>query len=391
MRVLHLYKDYAPVVGGIENHLRLLAEGLVACGIDTQVLVTNTGPTTVRTRIGSVPVTKTARLLNVSSAPISLPFYPALYRLEAGVDIAHAHLPYPPGEIGQLVLGRSRRFVLTYHSDIVRQRVLGTLYGPLLHLVLRRAHLIAVASPSYVNSSPYLSRVPEKCRVIPYGIDLTRFASTPAVEAAAAELRARYGPRPLLLFVGRLRHYKGLHVLITAMRDVDGHLLVIGSGPMESEWRSQVTTLGLGERITFLGDCSDDEVLAALHAATVFVLPSTNRAEAFGIVQLEAMACGLPVVCTELGTGTSYVNVDGETGFVVPPDDPPALAATLTRILRDDTLRRRLGAAALARCPARVLTRDDAGADDCVLSRGAADRFWILDFGLLWPWRLRRL
>lgn len=349
MRVIHLYKDYAPVVGGIENHLRLLAEGLVACGIDTQVLVTNTGPATVQERIGGVPVTKTARQLNVSSAPISLPFYPWLHRLEAGVDIAHAHLPYPPGELGQLLFGRSRRFVLTYHSDIVRQRMLGALYGPLLHLVLRCVDLIAAASPDYIRSSAYLSRVPEKCRVIPFGIDLARFAATPAVDAAAAAMRARYGPQPLILFVGRLRHYKGLNVLITAMAEIDAHLLVVGQGPMEEAWRSQVTALGLGDRISFLGNLSDEETLAARYAADLFVLPSTNRAEGFGIVQLEAMACGLPVVCTELGTGTSYVNRDGETGLVVPPNDPAALAAAVTRILQDDGLRRRLGTAARAR------------------------------------------
>lgn len=349
MRVIHLYKDYAPVVGGIENHLRLLAEGLAACGIDTQVLVTNRGPETVQARVGGVSVTKTARQLNVSSAPISLPFYPWLHRLEAGVDIAHAHLPYPPGELGHLLLGRSRRFVITYHSDIVRQRLLGALYGPLLHLLLRRVDLIAAASPDYIRSSVYLSRVAEKCRVIPYGIDLARFAATPAVEAAAAELRARFGPKPLILFVGRLRHYKGLNVLITAMREIDAQLLVVGLGPMEEEWRGQAEALGLGGRISFLGELSDDETLAARYAADLFVLPSTNRAEAFGIVQLEAMACGLPVVCTELETGTSFVNREGETGFVVPPNDPAALAAAVTRVLRDDGLRGRLGAAAQGR------------------------------------------
>jgi rhamnosyl/mannosyltransferase len=349
MRVLHIYKDYAPVMGGIENHIGLLAQAQRAQGIDARVLVTNTGPETVETVIKGVPVIKTGRQLNISSAPISLDFYPWLRKLEKGIDITHAHLPYPPGELGHLLLGSSRGLVLTYHSDIVRQKVLGALYSPFLRILLRRADRISVASPTYIRTSPFLAPVAEKCRVLPFGIDLNEFAATPARRQAAAELRARYAPKPLLLFVGRLRHYKGLNVLIDAMRAIDAHLLVIGSGLMEEEWRGQAHTLGLDDRISFLGDLSDADKLVAFHAADLFVLPSNNRAEAFGIVLLEAMACGLPLISTELGTGTSFVNQHEQTGFVVPPNDPEAMAASINRLLSDDALRQTMGAAALQR------------------------------------------
>jgi glycosyltransferase involved in cell wall biosynthesis len=349
MRVLHIYKDYAPVMGGIENHIGLLAQAQRAQGIDARVLVTNTGPETVETVINGVPVIKTGRQLNISSAPISLGFYPWLRKLEKGIDITHAHLPYPPGELGHLLLGSSRGLVLTYHSDIVRQKVLGALYSPFLRLLLRRADRISVASPTYIRTSPFLAPVAEKCRVLPFGIDLNDFAATPALRQAAAELRARYAPRPLLLFVGRLRHYKGLNVLIDAMRAIDAHLLVVGSGLLEAEWRSQAHALGLDDRIHFLGDLSDAGKMVAFHAADLFVLPSNNRAEAFGIVLLEAMACGLPLISTELGTGTSYVNQHEQTGLVVPPNDPQAMAAAINRLLGDDELRQKLGAAALKR------------------------------------------
>ncbi len=349
MRVLHIYKDYAPVMGGIENHIGLLAQAQRAQGIDARVLVTNTGPETVETVIKGVPVIKTGRQLNISSAPISLDFYPWLRKLEKGIDITHAHLPYPPGELGHLLLGSSRGLVLTYHSDIVRQKVLGALYSPFLRILLRRADRISVASPTYIRTSPFLAPVAEKCRVLPFGIDLSEFDATPAQRQAAAELRARYAPKPLLLFVGRLRHYKGLNVLIDAMRAIDAHLLVIGSGLMEEEWRGQAHTLGLDDRVSFLGDLSDADKLVAFHAADLFVLPSNNRAEAFGIVLLEAMACGLPLISTELGTGTSFVNQHEQTGFVVPPNDPEAMAASINRLLSDDALRQTMGAAALQR------------------------------------------
>jgi glycosyltransferase involved in cell wall biosynthesis len=346
IKVLQLYKDYYPVLGGIENHIRMLAEGLRPLDVDVRVLVTNTGSHTVTESIEGVPVTKTGRQLNVSSAPVSLGFFPAVRRLEQGIDIAHAHMPYPPGELAQLLFGRSRRFVATYHSDIVRQRVLGALYRPMLQLVLRATNLIAVSNPVYIQDSPFLRRHADKCRVIHFGVDPARFALTPALAEQAAVWRSRYPGQALILFVGRLRHYKGVNVLIEAMRSVSGaQALIVGIGPLEAAWRQQAADAGVADRVTFLGELSNAEVLAVLHAADVFVLPSTNRAETFGIVQIEAMACGLPVICTELGTGTSYVNRHGETGLVVPPNDAAALTAALNTLLADPALRQALGSA----------------------------------------------
>lgn len=346
MRILYLYKDYYPVLGGIENHIRVLAEGLHGRGVQTHVLVTNTANRTVQETLGGVPVVKTARQINVSSAPVSLPFFSSLHRLEGGMDIAHAHMPYPPGEVAHLLAGRARRFVVTYHSDIVRQRVLGALYRPFLWQVLRQARLIAAASPVYIQDSPFLRHYAAKCRVIHYGMDLARFDATPAVAAEAAAWRARYGKRPLLLFVGRLRHYKGVNVLIEAMGQLpDATALIVGVGPFAAAWQQQVGAAGLHDRVHFLGEQPDAALAALYHAADIFVLPSTNRAETFGLVQVEAMASGRPVICTELGTGTSYVNQHGVTGLVVPPNDPAALAAAARQLLADPQLRASMGEA----------------------------------------------
>lgn len=349
MRVLHIYKDYAPVMGGIENHIAVLAQAQRAQGIDARVLVTNTSSQTIETEIDGVPVVKTGRQVNISSAPVSMGFFPWLRRMEAGIDITHAHLPYPPGELAHMLLGQSRGLVLSYHSDIVRQKVLGMLYSPFLRILLNQADRISVSNPTYIKTSSFLARVAEKCSVIPYGIDQRDFAATPQVRQAADAIRARHAPKPIILFVGKLRHYKGLNVLIDAMRTIDAHLLVIGDGMMEAEWKAQSTALGLDDRITFLGEVSDEEKLPILYASDLFVLPSTNRAEAFGIVLIEAMACGLPLVSTELGTGTSFVNEHETTGLVVPPNDSHALADAINRILGDKALRQRMSDAALAR------------------------------------------
>ncbi|HOU13852.1 MAG TPA: glycosyltransferase [Anaerolineae bacterium] len=343
MRVLQVYKDYYPVVGGIEHHIQLLAEGLREQGVDARVLVTNTDRRTVEGEINGVPVTKTGRQVNVSSAPISLGFCGQLARLSRDADIVHLHFPYPPAEIGQLLVGRGKHFVLTYHSDIVRQKVLGFFYRPFLWQVLRRAERITVSNPQYIQTSRFLQPFADKCVVIHHGVDLTRFTPTPQIQQRAATIRQQYGDVPLILAVGKLRHYKGIDVLIDALKTVEAHALIVGTGPMGPVWQQKARDDGLAERVTFLGEVPEADLIALYHAADIFAFPSTNRAETWGTAQVEAMACGLPVICTELGTGTSYVNQHNVTGLVIPPNDPAALAAALQQLIADPVLRARLG------------------------------------------------
>jgi len=338
LKILQVYKDYYPVLGGIENHIKMLADGLSQRGVDVQVLVTNTGPRTAVEEIEGVPVIKAGCPLRISGAPISPSFYVWMRRLKP--DIAHLHFPNPPGELGQLFLGQSRRLVLTYHSDVVRQKYLLRLYKPFLWKVLAQADRIIATSPNYIRSSLYLSRFADKCVVVPLGIDLKPFENVDKDQVQA--IRRGYGS-PLLLFVGKLRYYKGLEYLFEAMRGIEARLLVVGTGPMRDEWRASVERLGLSDTVYFVGEVSDSDLRFYYHACDLFVLPASHRSEAFGVVQLEAMACGKPVICTELGTGTSYVNVHGETGLVVPPRDPKALVEAISQLLADEALRRRLG------------------------------------------------
>jgi len=338
MRILHIYKDYYPVVGGMENHIKMLSEALVQRGHQVTVLVTHPTSRTHIEEINGVYVIKAGRLATVASAPLSLAL-PIILRRQRP-DIAHLHFPYPIGEVSQLLFGRASRTIITYHSDVVRQKGLLKLYRPLLWKALHKADGIIATSPKYIDTSPYLSRVREKCTVIPLGLELQRFLHVS--ESQVEPIQEAYGS-PLLLFVGRLRYYKGLEYLLAAMSEIPCKLLIVGSGPMEDGWRQLARSLGLSDKVVFLGQVTDDDLPPYYHASDIFVLPASERSEAFGTVQVEAMASGLPVVCTELGTGTSFVNVHGQTGLVVPPADPPALAAAILKLLASEDLRRTIG------------------------------------------------
>lgn len=340
MRVVHVYKDYYPVAGGIENTVRMLATELARRpGFEMVVLTTNTGPRTERLTIDGVEVIKAGRQLAVASTPISLPLLVEMGRLKP--DIAHLHFPYPWGEVAYLLSGRGR-MVLSYHSDIVKQGRLLRFYEPFLWRVLDRAEVIVATSPNYVESSPYLRRFVSKCTVVPCGVDIARFER---VDPARVDALKNWFGHPLVLFVGVFRYYKGLPYLIEAMKHVDARLVLVGRGPLEGTLRSRAAEIGLGDKVVFAGFVPDEDLAAYYHAADVYVLPASHRSEALGISTMEAMACGVPVVTTELGTGTSYVNLDGLTGLVVPPANPLALAGAINRLLADGDLRRKMGQA----------------------------------------------
>src|SRR3954453_14447336 len=352
MHILQIYKDYFPVLGGIENHVRDLSEALAARGHRVTVLVTSLDRRTITEQPQpGLTIIKAARSLHLASTPLSLAILRIAHDLRP--DIVHLHFPYPPGDLAAMALPGRPPLVVTYHSDIVRQRALLQAYRPLLELTIRRATRILPTSPNYLVSSPFLRRYAARCAVAPLGLDAERFAR--AAPRRVAAIRARYDA-PLVLFVGRLRYYKGLHVLLDAMPSVRGELLIGGGGPERERLERQAAQLGIAERVHFLGDIPDDDLPALFQAADVFVMPAHLRAEALGLAQIEALASGLPCVSTELGTGTSFANRHGETGLVVPPGDAPALAKALNTLLADAELRQRFGTAGRRRV-ATLFTR----------------------------------
>jgi rhamnosyl/mannosyltransferase len=338
MNILHLYKDYFPVLGGIENHLKVVAEAQAAAGHQVTALVCNPGRRTLVEKVNGVEIIKAGRLTTAASMPLSLAQPWRLARSRP--DVIHIHSPYPLGEAANWLLGRAKATVITHHSDIVRQRTLLRFYSPMLRRVLQAADRIIATSPRYIESSPWLHPVREKCRVVPLGVDPARFS--PADRTQAGPLQ--------LLFVGRLRYYKGLDTLLQALPQApEVRLTIVGTGPMQAEWDQLSHALGLAKRVTFAGEIDDADLPAWYRQADLFVLPANARSEAFGMVLLEAMASGLPCITTELGTGTSWIVQDGVTGLVVPPADPPALAQAINTLVHNESLRRQFGQAALAR------------------------------------------
>jgi rhamnosyl/mannosyltransferase len=262
----------------------------------------------------------------------------------ANADILHIHLPNPVAILAYMASGFTGKLIFTYHSDIVRQKILGSAFSSILHRALDQSHAIIATSDNYLKTSHTLSAHLDRCHVIPLGIPLDRFRDPdPHI---VDWIRNQYGPS-IVVALGRLVRYKGFDHLLRAMTKVDGHLLLIGNGPLREELEALSRSLGIHDRVTILSGVSD--VVPYYHAADVFVLPSINRSEAFGLVQLEAMACGKPVINTALNSGVPFVSRNEETGLTVPPSDEEALAAAITKLLRDPDLRARLGAAAKLR------------------------------------------
>ncbi len=341
MRIVHVYKDYSPVLGGIENHIKVLAEAQARRGHTVTVLVTNPKRETVVEDLNGVQVIKAGRIMTIASTPLSLAL-PRFLRFQQPA-ITHLHIPYPLGEMSQWLAGGDRTYVVTYHADATRalQKAIMVVYGPFLRRILRGAASVLVTSPTYAASSPYLRGLTQQTRLAPLGVDPDQFTPAPASP-----------PRPpTLLFVGQMRHYKGIDDLLRAMPQTPGdtRLRLAGDGPKRAEWEALSKSLGLDQRVSFLGRTRDEALPALYQSADIFVLPANSRAEAFGTVLLEAMASGLPCITTEVNSGTSYVVENEVTGLVVSPRSPKALAGAIKRLTADPGLRASMGAAGRAR------------------------------------------
>ncbi len=343
LRVLHVGKFYPPHMGGIETHLQALCGALLSHA-DVRVLVSSDDRRTIEETVDAVPVARLATLLTAFSTSIS----PAMVSRirDSQADLVHIHLPNPAAVLAYLASGHRGRLIVTYHSDTVKQKFLGRMFEPFLNAALRKSAAIIATSPNYLATSPVLQAFRDRCHIIPYGIDTAQFENCDA--EAVRGVRERFGER-LVVSVGRLVYYKGFEVLIRAMASVHGKLVIVGDGPLRGELQSLAAGLGVTDKVVFAGEINNAGLTLYYHAADLFALASVARSEAFGIVQIEAMAAGLPVVNTGLDSGVPFVSLDGQTGLTVPPGDAPALAAAINRLLDDHTLRQTLGHAGLRR------------------------------------------
>lgn len=319
MRVVHVYKGYPPVRGGMEGHIDLLTRLLVQKGMPADVLTVRVPGTPRFEQRDGVRVARCWSAFTLASTPLP-PLLPWALRRNTA-DIVHLHWPWPPGEVAWLLGGRGRPLVVTVQCEIVRQERLARVLAPLTQRVLAHARRILV-SGAFMMELPLLSRHHDRTQVVPLGVDLEHFRPDPF---AADPLPHVAHPR--VVFVGRLRHYKGLPVLAAALAELPAvQLIVAGDGPERGRFEQTLAAHRCRDRVHLLGEIDDDVLLRLLQTADAAVLSSTSRAEAFGVAIAEAQACGVPAVTTDVGTGTAQTVADGLSGCVVRPNDPRALA-----------------------------------------------------------------
>lgn len=339
MRVLHLFKVYLPdSFTGVERVIWQIAESTAPLGIATDVLALSPHPAPAPITIGQHRVHQAHLDLYLGSTGLSVSLFSRFRALLQEVDLVHYHFPWPMMDLVHLLVRVDKPSLVTYHSDVVRQKNLLRLYRPVMKRFLAKVDHIVATSPNYVQSSPVLAAYRDKLSVIPIGI---ADAAAPDPGRVAA-LQQRLG-NDFFLFVGALRYYKGLPFLLEAARATGLPIVIAGGGDSSS-----VTRERLGN-VTLLGEIDEQDKLALLSLCKAFVFPSHLRSEAFGVALLEAARAGKPMISCEIGTGTSYVNIDQLTGLTVPPADATALASAMTAIWNNPELAARMGHAARER------------------------------------------
>jgi len=347
LNVLHFYKTYFPdTVGGIEQVINQLASSTQVLGVHNTVLSLTADKHAISPiQIDNHTVRRCQQLFEVASTPFSLQMFTQFKHLVEQADIIHYHFPYPLADVLHFAYARHKPSVVSYHSDVVKQKTLLKLYNPLQQRFLRSVDNIVVASPNYLTSSKVLAPFKDKSLVIPYSLNPNSYAR------ARADLlsywRDKLGAK-FFLFVGVTRYYKGLHILIEAARKLDYPVVILGAGPLETELKQQAQQAG-ANNVIFLGSLDDDNKVALLTLCYAFVFPSHVRSEAFGISLLEAAMYGKPMISCEIGTGTSYINIDHDTGLVIPPNNALALQQAMQRLWRDEALAKKFGTNAKVR------------------------------------------
>lgn len=330
MKVLHFYRTYYPdTFGGIEQVIRQMAVGTTRLGVSNEVLTLTRDTQHPEIDFEGHKVYRARLNFEIASTGFSWSALSLFFELAKQVDVIHYHFPWPFMDLAHF-LGRIKKpSVVTYHSDIVRQKYLLKLYSPLKHCFLKDVNRIVATSPNYLATSPILAQYKDKTEIITYGLDKSIYP-VPSADVLSA-WRQRVG-KGFFLFVGTLRYYKGLHILLEAVAGTNIPVVIVGDGPMEVELKRQAQALGL-RNVHFLGALPEPDKVALLTLCYALVFPSHLRSEAFGISLLEGAMFGKPMISSEIGTGTTYINVANQTGLVVPPCAPPALRHAMQYLL----------------------------------------------------------
>lgn len=345
MKVLHVYRTYYPdPPGGLQQAIRQIAAGCQPLGIESQIFTLSPQPEPQRIERPEGTVRRARSWAAPASCDLGSLTAFQLYR--DGVDwadIIHFHYPWPFADVLNQCVRSAKPKVMTYHSDIVKQKVLGKLYFPLMRLTLADMDAVVATSPTYARTSPVLTRyvAPQRLHAIPLCMGDAQVDTEANAPSTIVE-RLGLTDQPYVMTLGVLRYYKGLHVLVDAARHLKGTVVIAGSGPEDGRLREQVAALGL-TNVVFAGQVTEGDKHALLRQCTALALPSHLRSEAFGMVLLEAAMHSRPQISCEIGSGTSFVNQDGETGFVVPPEDPAKLAEVINRLFDNPQLADQMG------------------------------------------------
>jgi glycosyltransferase involved in cell wall biosynthesis len=347
LRIVHFGKYYLPETGGIESVTASLARGAAHAGHRVTVVCFRRGSASDDEVIDGVRVVRAPITRLIASQPLGTRYLRLCLREARDADVIHLHVPNMLGALCCLMVGRRPRLLVHWHSDVIDKGWLGQAFKPLETALLRRADCIVATSSVYAEASPTLQRFRQKITVVPIGVPHPRqpesrdagFCQTPA------ELQAMIAGKRLILAVGRLVAYKGFDVLVEAAKDLreDAIVVIVGDGPMRQSLQAKIDAGGLSQQVHLAGRLSDEALHALFSLASVYCLPSLHRAEAFGVVLLEAMSYGLPIVATNIpGSGVPWVNQHGVTGLNVPVGNPKALAQACNRILNSDQEHARL-------------------------------------------------
>ena len=357
MKVLHFFKTYWPdTFGGVERTIHAIAESTARHGIEAEVLSLSRSPNENTRRLDGHMARKARLDFELVSTGFSRGVFREFGALSRKADLIHYHFPWPFMDVVHFHSRHGKPTVVTYHSDIVKQKLVMPFYRPLMTRFLKDVDAIVATSPDYLKSSPVLKAFKAKSEVIPIGIDENAY---PAPAEADHRWSRSTIAGPFVLFVGVLRYYKGLDILIQAADRVRCKIVIAGSGPIERQLKVQADRSGR-DNVIFLGEVSERQKMALLHSCLGFVFPSNQRSEAFGVSLVEAAMCGRPMISCELGTGTSYVNEAGKTGLVIPPSDPTRLAEAINRLVDSPVEAAKWGRAARDRY-VRLFTADRMG------------------------------
>lgn len=346
LKVLQINKLYYPFTGGVERVVQQVAEGLQD-QTDMKVLVCNEGKKSITEMVNGVEVHRAGSFAMIGNMPLSICFFVKLRKMAKEYDILHFHMPFPVGDLAGLLSGYKGKVVVWWHSDVVRQKKMMLLYRPIMERFLKRADVIVVATQGHIDGSAYLKPYAEKCVIIPFGVDpVLEKKADEWVLSRQKEIEAEEQPeRPVkFLFVGRLVYYKGCKILLEAFQKVkNAELIMIGDGVMKEELLELTKRYGMAERVQFLGNAASELLEENFANCDVFVLPSIVKSEAFGLVQIEAMAYEKPVINTNLPSGVPYVSLHGETGLTVEPEDVQGLADAMNWMVEHPKERMEMG------------------------------------------------